>query len=336
MFSRWKATLALVLLFAVGRAAAFGDLAPSGVQAAAAYSASRTGSGVLVIQHGKTLLATNPREAHRIYSGTKGFWMVAALVAAQEGIINLDERVSETISEWKSDARKSRITVRELISFTSGLEPIFGLHSNDFGDRNRAALAGSIVAEPGIRFIYGPAALQVFDEYFKRKLAAKGETPTQYLERKVLRPLHLGPQRYLADRAGNPLLAAGFTMTPSQWARLGELILDGGRPVVSSGQLAECFRGSSANRSFGIGFWNNRAAPGGRELDIEDLLDKKWFEQDWSGICICRDAPPDLVVGLGSGYQRLYVIPSLELIVVRFGNFGKFSDGTFLRMLLGK
>jgi CubicO group peptidase (beta-lactamase class C family) len=336
MFSRWKPLSVLALLVIAQPSASAADVAQSGIQAAAAYSASRTGAGVLIIQHGKTLFSSNPREGHRIYSGTKGFWMLAAMAAAQEGIIDLDDRVSDTIPEWKTDARKSRITVRELINFTSGLEPIFGLHDNGFGDRNRAALAGSVVAEPGSRFIYGPAALQVFDEYFKRKLEAKGETPTHYLERKVLRPLHLGSQRYLADQKGNPLLAAGFVMVPSQWARLGELILDGGKPVVSSSQLAECLHGTSANHSFGIGFWNNRGAPGGREVDVEDQLNRKWHEQDWSNACICRDAPPDLVVGLGSGYQRLYVIPSLELIAVRFGNFGKFSDGIFLRMLLGK
>jgi hypothetical protein len=124
-------------------------------------------------------------------------------------------------------------------------------------------------------------------------------------------------------------------MTPAQWARVGEVILNEGRPIVSSALLGECLQGTAANRAFGIGFWNNRAAPGGREVDVEQQLNRKWHEQDWSNACICRDAPPDLVVGLGSGSQRLYVIPSIELIVVRFGNFGRFSDATFLRMLLG-
>jgi hypothetical protein len=50
---------------------------------------------------------------------------------------------------------------------------------------------------------------------------------------------------------------------------------------------------------------------------------------------ICRDAPPDLVVAIGSRYQRLYVIPSLKLVVVRHGNGGSFSDARFLRLLLG-
>jgi hypothetical protein len=43
-----------------------------------------------------------------------------------------------------------------------------------------------------------------------------------------------------------------------------------------------------------------------------------------------------MIVGLGSGYQRLFVIPSLEAIVVRQGFSAKFSDAHFLRLVLGR
>lgn len=331
-----RSFLAALLFTGVCWSAGAADLDQSGISAAAAYSKARSGGGMLVIQHGKTLYSSEERLPHRIYSGTKGFWILTALAAAQEGIIDLDARVADTLPEWQADARKARVTVRQLLNFTSGLEPLFGLHNNDHPDRNGAAIRGSMAAEPGARFIYGPAALQVFDEYLKRKLAAHGTTPTKYLEKKVLRPLGLGSQRYLADSQGNPLLATGFLLTPAQWAKEGSLILNGGKPVVSGGSLANCFRGSGANRCFGMGFWNNANAPGGREVDVENMLNRKWHEQDWSGACLCRDAPSDLVAAIGSGNQRLYVVPSMELIVVRFGNFGQFSDGTFLRMLFGR
>lgn len=331
-----RSILVALLVFCGNWAARAADLNPASIQAAAAYSSARSGGGLLVVQHGKTLYSSGEKSAHKIYSGTKGFWILTALAAEQEGIIDLDARVADTIPEWQADARKSRVTVRQLLSFTSGLEPLFGLHNNDFADRNSAAIRASMVAEPGARFIYGPAALQVFDEYLKRKLASRGTTPTKYLEKKVLRPMGLGSQRYLADTQGNPLLASGMLLSTSQWAKEGNLILNGGKPVVSAGLLAQCFRGSGANRCFGMGFWNNVNAPGGREVDVENMLNRKWFEQDWSNACLCRDAPSDLVAAIGSGNQRLYVVPSMELIVVRFGNFGQFSDGTFLRMLFGR
>src|SRR5256885_4398555 len=73
-----------------------------------------------------------------------------------------------------------------------------------------------------------------------------------------------------------------------------------------------------------------------REIDIEKELDLKWQLAHWIGICICRAAPPDMVVGLGSNYERLFIIPSLNVIIVRQGWSAKFSDAYFLRLALGR
>ncbi len=334
--------LAVIFGCILATAVAEAELPRENLTAAARYSSSRRGLALFVVQAGKVILSEaenggKPGEPHKIYSGTKGFWILAALVAEQEGILNLNERAADTLPEWRGDDAKSRVTIRELLNFTSGLDAEFPLH-RDLPDRNAVALRVPIVAKSGQSFIYGPAALQVFSEILKRKLASRGVTPVHFLERKVLRPLGLGTQNYKFDRLGNPLLASGFLLNAEQWSRVGRLILRGGAPVVRTGSLGECLRGTAANSAFGMGFWNNRAAanPGAREFDIEDMLEKKWSQQDWRSACICRAAPPDLVASIGSGYQRLYVIPSLDLIVVRQGLDAKFSDAEFLRLLLGR
>jgi CubicO group peptidase (beta-lactamase class C family) len=55
-------------------------------------------------------------------SGTKSFAGVLAAAAQEDKILKLDERVSETITEWKSDKEKSKITIRQLLTLTSGLD----------------------------------------------------------------------------------------------------------------------------------------------------------------------------------------------------------------------
>jgi CubicO group peptidase (beta-lactamase class C family) len=309
------------------------------LRAAAKYSAAHRGTSLLVIRSGQRLLEQYPGHAsadqpQRIYSGTKAFWNLAALAAAEDRILDLDARVADTIASWRKDPRKSQVTIRQLLDFSAGLAPGFGLQVNEYGDRDQAALRLPIVAKPGQAFIYGPAALQVFHQVLKERL--RDESPTRYLERRVLRRLGLGPQRYLDDRAGNPLLAAGFVLTARQWAKMGQLVLDRGKPVVKPESLEQSWRGSPSNCAFSLGWWNNRSAPGGREFDFEEMLVPKWSRQDWHDACLCRDAPRDLVACIGSGYQRLYVIPSLDLIVVRQGGGGRFSDAKFLRLLLGK
>lgn len=324
--------LALLILTAA-RAGAAG-VTPATVRAAAAYSAGQGGSSFLAIQNGQTLFEQSAGEPHKIYSGVKAFWGLAALAAAEDNLLSLDENVAATIPAWRSDPRKARVTIRQLLDFSCGLDPVFYLHNANPGDRDRIAIAAPMVANPGSNFIYGPSALQVFHQVLKQKLG--GESPTHYLERRVLNRLGLGSQRYLKDSAGNPLLAAGWFLSARQWAKLGQLVLAGGAPVVTAGSLTQCWKGSPANRAFSIGWWNNRAAPGGREFDFEDMLVPKWPRQNWSGAVLCREAPNDLVACIGSGYQRLYVIPSLGLVVVRQSSGGRFSDARFLRVLLGK
>ena len=322
------------LLWLATTASAITALDPAAVKAAADYSARHHGVSFFAIQDGRRLLEQDGKTPHRIFSGTKAFWNLAALAAAEEGLLDLDARVANTIPSWQDDPRKSQITIRQLLNFDAGLEPQFFLQETQSRDRDAVALRARIVAEPGRVFIYGPAALQVFHEVLTKKL--RDQTATHYLERRVLHRLGLGPQRYLLDRAGNPLLATGWILTARQWAKIGQIVLDNGAPVISRKSLEECWRGTMANRAFSLGWWNNRAAPNGREFDFEQMLTPKWPNQDWRDACLCRDAPSDLVACIGSEGQRLYVIPSLKLIVIRQANGGSFSDAHFLRLLLGR
>ena len=318
------------------------EITSPGLHAAAEYSTEHKGTALLVIRGGKTIFeeysnGASRNKAMKIYSGTKAFWNVAALAAQEDGVLDLDEPASATVQDWTGDPKKERITLRQLLTFTAGVPETYSLHNDGWADRDAYALKQPLVAQPGNSFIYGPAALQVFHEVLRRKLAARGETTTRYLERRVLKPLGLGPQRYLEDKAGNPLLATGFMMTANQWSHMGRLMLANGKPVLNS-SFSPTTRGTTVNPMFALGFWNNRlsATPGVREVDPEDQLEKKWYRQDWHGTCLCRAAPSDLIACIGSGGQRLYVVPSMALIVVRQGFMTKFSDRKFLHLLLGQ
>lgn len=325
-----KPLLALLPFFTFAPAAE--TLPAQGIQAAAAYSAAHGGHALLIKQNGKILHESytnghTKSEPHRIYSGTKAFWGLTAFAAEKDGLFSFDERVADTITEWKGDKRKSQITVRQLLDFSHGLEPMFGLHENTFADRTAAALKAKVVGTPGKSFIYGPAALQVFHELLARKLQRK-QTPTRYLERKVLGPLGLGSQRYLPDKHGAPLLAAGFMQTARQWSELGTWMLKHEEVLMR-------LQGSSANAAFAFGFWNNHAAKSkaAREVDAEAMLDKKWPQQSWRNACLSRSAPADLIACIGSYGQRLYIIPSMKLVIVRLAKDSKPNDAQMLRLL---
>ena len=63
------------------------------------------------------------------------------------------------------------------------------------------------------------------------------------------------------------------------------------------------------------------------------MLEEGRRDQRWGGAFLCRSAPKDLVASIGSMGQRLYVVPSLDLVIVRMGKGAKFSDPEFLRLL---
>jgi CubicO group peptidase (beta-lactamase class C family) len=321
----------------------FADIQPGNCARAASYSENKRGFSVLVIQNGRTIFEhyANGGSADsrcKIFSGTKSFWGIGALCAVRDGLVKLDDRVADTITEWKNDPRKSQITIRQLLNQTDGIEPAPHLHSESIRDRNAAALQLPLVAAPGSVFAYGPSHLQILAEVLRRKL--NGRSTVSYLQENVLSPLGLTSLDFKRDGRGNPLPASGFELTAREWARFGELVLGHGNyhgnQIVSANLLGQAVTGSNANPSYGLTFWLNRGAPNAREIDFEKELDLKWQRAHWTGICICRAAPPDMVVGLGSNYERLFIIPSLNAIIVRQGWSAKFSDAYFLRLVLGR
>lgn len=335
--------LLLNLLFACLPLAAAEPLSSTAIQAASRYSKAQNATALIIVQNGKTLLrefsrSGSPAEPARIYSGTKFYWCLAALVAQEKGVLKLDEPVADTISTWRDSKPKSQITLRQLLNFTSGLPPMDELHQDKVSNRDRLAMKKELAVTPGTRFIYGPASLQVFHEVLRLKLAKRGDTPTAFLEKHVLRPLGLGTQRYVPDLAGNPLLAAGFKQTADQWLHIGELMLRKGRPVVNAASLSQALEGTAANPAFGLGVWNNHLAGTGkgREVNVQKLLVSKWSAQDWHDACLCDAAPRDLVACIGSHGQRIYAVPSMELIIVRQGERADYSDRAFLKLLFAR
>ncbi|HME88866.1 MAG TPA: serine hydrolase domain-containing protein, partial [Chthoniobacterales bacterium] len=219
--------LALVLV----SQSAFAEIKASDCARAAKYSESRRGSAVLVMQNGRTIFehyANGGSGSRRwpIFSGTKNFWGIAALGAAQQGLFKLDDPVSDTITEWKNDPRKSQITIRQLLSQTDGIEAASRLQRPSIRDRNAMAIALPRVAEPGSAFIYGPSHLQIFSELLRRKLG--GRSVINYFEAHVANRLGLRDLKYKKDARGNPLPATGFELTAREWARLGELVVGNG------------------------------------------------------------------------------------------------------------
>lgn len=342
-------------------------------RAAAEYSRTHDGEVMLVYLDGKPVFEDaianfTANTPHALASGTKSFSGIAAALAIEDGLLSLDEKVADTIHEWKSDPRKSQVTVRQLLSLSSGLESLGSLIDNPRNARaagmsNRAAasIGAKTRAEPGERFIYGPSQFYVFGELMKRKLAAAktGDADVvAYLDRKVFTPLAIKP-RFLRDEAGNANLPGGCRMTARDWAVFGEFVRNGGvhdgKRIVGAEALAELMKPHGPNKAYGLTWWLIRD---GDSTDPEDALaaDMVADRLDQQGGAVrgrlaerarerARAAGPDdssPIIGFmaaGKGKQRLYILPEQKLTIVRFGPLEGsrgFENSEFLRLLLGE
>jgi CubicO group peptidase (beta-lactamase class C family) len=312
-----------------------GAITPDHFALAARYSRAHGGLVLYIQQAGRPLFeddypgffSSTPR---KIYSGTKGFVAVAALLAVQDGLLSLDEPASRTLTEWQGDRRRD-ITIDQLLSQTSGLDPD-GEAIYASRDQFAAALRVPLVDLPGARFHYGAAGYQAFGELLKRKLRARDRSVEGYIRDRLIDPLGIDVEEWKHDDAGNPLLHAGMILTAREWARFGEFLCHGGfnddKQFIDAKLFASLFIGHRANPAYGLGFWLNRPESVPRPQRMTDLQPAIDGDQLYPG------GPRDLVACLGSYKQRLYVIPSLDLVIVRFAYEAPYSDGDFLSRLL--
>jgi CubicO group peptidase (beta-lactamase class C family) len=324
---RWVAgALAGALL---ASAAACGGATPSGPTANAAAYAIANGSDVLLVerQGHTTLTATRPPwrvdSPHRLASGTKSFAGVAAIAAVQDGYLTLDEPAADLLGEWRADPAKSRITVRELLNQSSGIDPQGGLPARDV---YRAAIASPLLHDPGTIFDYGPDHFNAFAALLQRALRDHGfhGDALAYLRTRVLDPIGVHIAGWDRDGLGQPLFASGSDFSAEQWVRFGRLVAQHGRwghrRILRATLVDEMLDPSAANPRYGLGWWLD---PGPEPDDDDGRVHPGPIP----------GAPADLVMAAGAGDQRLYVIPSRGLVVVRFGEEERFQDRAFLTRL---
>jgi len=291
---------------------------------AAEISRSSSGISMLVMEAGKIVFEEYPNggsadKASELASGTKSFSGVLALCALRDGLLKLDEKVSETLTEWRSDGRRA-ITIRQLLSLSSGMPSGTLGRVPSYAD----AILQKSVAAPDSRFIYGPVPFQCFGELLRRKLLPQKLTVGEYLEKNILKPAGVKCDRWRRDENDNIHLPSGAFLTAREWAKFGEWIRLDTQGALAKKDLADLFRSSPARPGYGLTWWLPSKGPVGVSLLKQSATSKK--------------IPVDIWEAAGAGGQRLYVIPSRELVVVRQAPVrlrDDFSDPAFLSALLG-
>lgn len=206
---------------------------PAAYRQAAGYSRAHRGLSMVVMKNGQIVFedyagSHTADDAHNLYSGTKSFSCAIAVAASEDKLLSFDEPVSQSIAEWRTDPWKSKITIRQLLNLTSGIDA--GKPKTPGSIPTYAeSLGARMLHTPGTVFQYGPFPFQIFGEVIRRKLVTTGENPREYLTRRVLSPIGLQIDSWRMTTDGNPKMSAGAFLTAREWAKYGQLMLNGGR-----------------------------------------------------------------------------------------------------------
>jgi CubicO group peptidase (beta-lactamase class C family) len=229
----------------------------------------------------------------------------------EQGRVRITQTVSSLVGNgWsRSPGTEGRITVQQLLSMSSGLDDSL-----------------KFVAEPGTRFYYNnPAYYQTFDVM----LRAAGQAVTSTAAMNALSRSQLFDRIGMRTAGWIPNLDTGelgFVLSCSarDMARFGLLLLNRGRwdgtPILGDTAYLRAMTSSSTehNPSYGYLTWLNGKA--------QHRIPGPYALPTLTGPII-PSAPSDLWAALGKGDKKIYVSPSLELVVVRHGQEADGNEG---------
>jgi CubicO group peptidase (beta-lactamase class C family) len=237
--------------------------------------------------------ARRPQDLTNVHSITKSVLGTLVGIAIADGTIELETRAVEVLSAPPDDPRKGEITVRHLLTMTSGLDASEGSWDiDDIADRGESfvegPLAAPLVAPPGTAFSYNNGAAHVLSALLARRL---GRPLLRFAEERLFGPLGIADYRWPADPDGNPIGYGMLELRPRDVLKLGQLYLDGGRAVVPADYVAAA----------------TKAATRGGPPETTGYGYLWWVTEDG-------------FFGGGFAGQYLYVVPALELVAVTTGD----------------
>ncbi|MDE2976952.1 MAG: serine hydrolase [Acidobacteriota bacterium] len=262
--------------------------------------------GILVARHGRLVAERHFRGSaghrpHNLKSASKSVLSALAGLAIERGLLDLDQEIAGVLPEGREldDPDKRAITVRHLLTMTSGLESTsFGNYGSWVASRNwvRAALGRPLQAEPGTRFSYSTGGTHLLSATLAR---AAGRNTHDFARRHLFDPLGIGPSAWARDRQGIHVGGNNLSLRPRDMLKFGQLYLNRGR--WGGEQLLPWQWVDRSTRPAGL------AAPRGRGRIYGGYGYLWWLR-----------GPRERGAYIASGYggQYIYVSPAEDMVVV--------------------
>lgn len=243
-----------------------------------------------------------------VASAQKSIVAILTGMAQERGFLDLDDSVSRFLGDgWSkaSAAQEEDITIRHLLSMTSGLATDFTFSS-----------------EPGTQWLYNTP---VYHTTMRVLMAATGMERNDLTVEWISEPIGAKHTSWTPRPWADADIAVGLSTTARDLARFGLMIQAGGTwngevVIADTNFLQEMLSPSqSLNPAYGYLWWLN-----GQDFALDASGDANRNE----GMLI-PDAPHDLVAMQGAGDRKLYLVPGLNLVIARLGFTGSRPRSSF-------
>jgi CubicO group peptidase (beta-lactamase class C family) len=164
-----------------------------------------------------------------IFSASKTFTSVAVGIAQAEGLLDVDDVVLSHLEHVASApaAGVEAITIRQLLTMSSGITYRWCDADADHpGDAASDILSTPLGARPGTTFAYRGANTYLLSRIIH---ACSGQELRDFLLLRLFSPLGIKNPQWLRCPLGYSLGAVGLQLRTEEIARLGRVLLDGGR-----------------------------------------------------------------------------------------------------------
>ncbi len=270
----------------------------------------------VVVVHDGRVIAERYAAGVGVDTPLLGFSMTKSVVNALIGILTQQGLVTPSmpapIPEWKaaSDPRRE-IEVEHLMRMTSGLaldetnsgfDPSSRMFLHD--DTAGFAVKAKMVAPPGSRWHYSSASTQLLARIVRDAVGGPEQT-LAFAWRELFNPLGMRNVTLEFDGVGTLQGSNWMLASARDWARFGLLYLNdgmvGGKRLLHEDWVDFCIVASPGS-DYAAGFWTNRSehpdAKGRVRLGI----------------------PGDAFFASGDLGQRVVILPSQKLVIVRLGD----------------
>ena len=257
--------------------------------------------------HSVGTVAFNAKTKHDLRSITKSVVSLLLGIAIGKGqIAGVEQKVMPLLPDYADlrTAETDKITIRDLLTMSLGFAWNEDLPYNNpdnseiqmdtAADPVRYILSRPVEAPPGRVFNYSGGAATIIGRLLHK---ATGQNLDALARTELFEPLGIGDFEWLPVASGEPAAASGLRLRPRDTAKLGQLVLDHGawhgKQVVPADWIAAA------------------TAP-----HINAYLIWFYGYQFWLGRSLVHEREVDWALGLGYGGQRLFIIPTFDMVVL--------------------